>query len=141
MRNSSPLSRRVAQYASSSTRFSGNAVRRMAIERAAINKYRSGTGEVSLPTGVCGPVRLSQSRPALESPLGERNESVFARSKAIQISNRKDRQKADLQPLLKTPNAAGMVEFAEGVRHRSAASDEHVMDRGTECVAGGSNAI
>ena len=97
--------------------------------------------EVSLGTGLCG---LS---PAMREPwvharaTGERNESVDSLISPIGFSNRKDRQKAVLEPLLKTPNAARMGRFADAQRHRSAGSEEQVMDRGTECVAGGSDAI
>ena len=97
--------------------------------------------EDSLVTGLCGLAPALANRWARPCAIGERNESVGGPLSSIGFSNRKDRQKAGLEPLLKTPNAARMARFADGQCHGSAGSDEQVMDRGTECVAGGSDAI
>ena len=98
-------------------------------------------GEVSLPTGLCRLSRPAKTGRHLVSPQRERNESVDSTPDSIRISNRKDRQKAYSQPLLKAPNPSRIVGFTEDVRHRCATPDEQVMDRDAEGVAGGSDAI
>ncbi len=98
-------------------------------------------GEVSFPTGLCGLSGPAKTGRYLVGVQRERNESVDSGSDSIRISNRKDRQKAYSQPLLKAPNPSRIVGFAEDVRHRCATPDEQVMDRDAEGVAGGSDAI
>lgn len=97
----------------------------------------SGPGEVSVRAG------LWAGRLALRSALhaGERKESTRTRDSGLQIPNRKDRQKADLLPLFLAPNTPRMGQSAEGVHQRSGAPDGQVMDRDTECVAGGIDAV
>lgn len=93
--------------------------------------------EVSVLSGlwhVCSSVRFALA-------TGERKESTWTRESGLQIPNRKDRQKADLLPLFLAPNTPRMGRFAEGVYQRSDAPDGQVMDRDTECVAGGFDAV
>lgn len=99
------------------------------------------TGEVSLPTGLCRLPRHAKTGRSLVRPPRERNESADSALDSFSFSNRKDRQKGQSQPLLKTPNRPRIVGFAEGVRHRCATPDEQVMDRDAEGVAGGCDAI
>ena len=93
--------------------------------------------EVSYLSGHCG--LAAKTGPS--HLAGERNESAFDRWTGIHSPNRKDRQKADRFPLLKTPNRPPMTAFTEGKSQRSSTPAGQVMDRSTEGAAGGSDAV
>ncbi len=79
-------------------------------------------------------------KPLVEA-LGERIESVWAPKADGLDSELKETLRAGDLLLLKGSNASGMGRLADRLRQWSASTDQQVMDRGAECVAGGTDAV
>ena len=97
--------------------------------------------EVRLSPGACKPVRARCNFRKMRLAEGERIESVLQVNPQMSNSNGKDIQKRGALLLCKAANTSRIQSFADQQRHKIAAADDGLMDRGAECAAGGLDVI